>query len=351
MKTIRIFGIHPDFQNIDSIFRDDIKFKYFNDFSFVWTDNKPDYLIVSEAIYSNKSLFKLYKKMSKHSKILIFIGGEAVIPDLNVFDYAVTYDSRIYHSDRIVQLPSRTLNLIEDNPKFENKFSQDRDVDQVFASKTKFMNFIYSNGFSHPFRDSFFKTMNPIKGVDSLGKHLNNVNKNILKRKSNNWFEESIILKHEYKFSIAIENALMPGYTTEKILTSLLANTVPIYWGNPEISREITPECFINLHDYNDLSEAIKHILAIDDNDQLYKKMISAPWITEDQIKQETFRNHKYYEYWKNIFSQDLSQAKRTPEGTFNYLYISFANRPYLFNSFYIKVKLIKLIEKLKSLI
>ena len=351
MKTIRIFGIHPDLLNIDSIFRDDIKDNYFNDFSFVWTDNKPDYLIVSEVIYSDRSMFKLFKKISKHSKILIFIGGEAVIPDLNVFDYAVTYDSRINHSDRIVQSPSRTLNLVRDNPHFENKLSHNSDIDRVFASKTKFMNFIYSNGFSHPFRDKFFKAMNSIKGVDSLGKHLNNVNKNIPKRKSNNWLEESIILKREYKFSIAIENAIMPGYTSEKMLTSLLANTVPIYWGNPDINKEINPECFINLHDYNDLNEAIEHILEINDNEQLYKKMISAPWKTEDQIKKEISRDDKYYEFWKNIFLQDLSEAKRTPEGTFNYFYISFANRPYYYNSFYIKVILKKIIEKFKTLI
>lgn len=351
MKTIRIFGIHPDYININSIFSDDIKVKYLNDFSFVWTDNKPDYLIVSEVIYSSRSSFKLYKKICKHAKILIFIGAEALIPDLNIFDYAVTYDSRINHSDRIVQLPSRTLNRIKDNPQFENNVSQDSDVDRVFVGKTKFMNFIYSNGFAHPFRDNFFKAMNSIKRVDSLGKHLNNVGQNNLKRTSNKWFEDSIYLKSPYKFSIAIENALMPGYTSEKILTSLLANTVPIYWGNPEISREINPECFINLHNYNDLSEAIKHILAIDHNDQLYKKMISAPWITEDQIKQEIFRNHKYYEFWKNIFSQDISQAKRTADGTFYHGYISFINRPYFFNSFGLKIKLTKLKNKLRILI
>lgn len=351
MKTIRIFGIYTDYLNIEPFFSDAVKDKYFNDFLFVWTANKPDYLIVSEAIYSNISLFKLYKKVRKNAKILIFFGGEAVIPDLNIFDYAVTYDSRINYSDRIVQSPSRTFDPLKDNPKFENGLYQSSDADHVFASKTKFTNFIYSNGFSHPFRDSFFKEMNSIKRVDSLGKHLNNLPQINLKRKSFNWFEESIILKREYKFSIAIENALMPGYTSEKIITSLLANTVPIYWGNPDISKEFNPECFINLHDYNDSSEAINHILAIDDNEQLYKKMISAPWKTEDQIKQEILRNDKYYEFWRNIFSQDLSQAKRTPEGTFNYLYISFANRPYIFNSFDVKIKLIKLIEKFKSLI
>ena len=45
-------------------------------------------------------------------------------------------------------------------------------------------------------------------------------------------------MKKPYKFSIAFENAWYPGYTSEKIVTSMLAGTIPIYWGNPDISRE-----------------------------------------------------------------------------------------------------------------
>ena len=49
-----------------------------------------------------------------------------------------------------------------------------------------------------------------------------------------------------YKFSICYENARgLPGYITEKIFDSFLAN-VPIYWGADNISKHIPDECFID---------------------------------------------------------------------------------------------------------
>lgn len=38
----------------------------------------------------------------------------------------------------------------------------------------------------------------------------------------------------DYRFSVAAENAAVPGYVTEKIVNSYLAQTVPIYWGAPD---------------------------------------------------------------------------------------------------------------------
>lgn len=38
----------------------------------------------------------------------------------------------------------------------------------------------------------------------------------------------------DYRFSVAAENAALPGYVTEKIVNSYLAETVPIYWGAPD---------------------------------------------------------------------------------------------------------------------
>ncbi|GAB0497709.1 hypothetical protein MMPV_009046 [Pyropia vietnamensis] len=38
----------------------------------------------------------------------------------------------------------------------------------------------------------------------------------------------------DYRFTVAAENAAVPGYITEKIVNSYLAETVPIYWGAPD---------------------------------------------------------------------------------------------------------------------
>jgi len=49
----------------------------------------------------------------------------------------------------------------------------------------------------------------------------------------------------QYKFVIAGENAIFPGYVTEKILNALLANTIPIYIGAPDIFEVVNPERII----------------------------------------------------------------------------------------------------------
>ncbi|MBZ0128012.1 MAG: hypothetical protein K8F59_02755 [Rhodobacteraceae bacterium] len=40
-----------------------------------------------------------------------------------------------------------------------------------------------------------------------------------------------------YRYSLVIENSREPGYFTEKIIDAFLLNTVPIYWGAPDIGQ------------------------------------------------------------------------------------------------------------------
>lgn len=41
----------------------------------------------------------------------------------------------------------------------------------------------------------------------------------------------------DYRYSVVIENARETGYFTEKLIDCLLCETVPIYWGAPDIGR------------------------------------------------------------------------------------------------------------------
>jgi len=44
-----------------------------------------------------------------------------------------------------------------------------------------------------------------------------------------------------YRYSVVIENSREPGYFTEKLVDALLLNTVPIYWGAPDIADFFDP--------------------------------------------------------------------------------------------------------------
>lgn len=53
---------------------------------------------------------------------------------------------------------------------------------------------------------------------------------------------DTIECKKNYKFSIDMENSAVTGYVSEKIFTGLLANTVPVYFGAPDIAEYINPD-------------------------------------------------------------------------------------------------------------
>lgn len=65
-----------------------------------------------------------------------------------------------------------------------------------------------------------------------------------------------------YKFSVVIENTQEPNYFTEKIVDAVLCETVPIYWGCPNIAEFFDPARIIKCENAQQLNAAI---LAADD--------------------------------------------------------------------------------------
>ena len=49
----------------------------------------------------------------------------------------------------------------------------------------------------------------------------------------------------DYKFTIAFENESHPGYTTEKIVEPMLADSIPIYWGDPLVGTDFEVESWL----------------------------------------------------------------------------------------------------------
>jgi hypothetical protein len=69
-----------------------------------------------------------------------------------------------------------------------------------------------------------------------------------------------------YRYSLAIENASIPYYFTEKINDCFLAYTVPLYYGCRNIDKYFPPQSYIPV-DINNTAAAIKTIKAIIEND------------------------------------------------------------------------------------
>ena len=244
---------------------------------------------------------------------------EAIALDFMLFDYYIGLDT-VSGSDRTVKLPSLRPHLQE-----VHGDKKDLDARALLATKTGFCNFIYSNRKSHPNRDEIFHKLSSYQFVNSLGPHLNNTPGD--GHQSENWYDSSIQMKKPYKFSIAFENAWYPGYTSEKIVTSMLAGTIPIYWGNPNISQEFNSASFINCHEFPSLDDAIAYVKKVNEDDDLWCQIMSQPWKTPEQearfleeTEQETAKLYR-------IFDQTPQEACRKGNGTWISYYHRFLMR------------------------
>lgn len=325
-KEIKVLMLHPCCRDVASFLKYTGLQELSKNFKFVWETNNPDYLIVSEHVNTNQKYRDKFKYLYNKNNIKIYYAGEAEYPDFNLYDYAVGFSTDLVLNDRYCSLPSPFtfgVGFISTN---KNSVISLQDAKNELNKKKRFCNFLYSNPNAHPMRDKLFYEISKYKKVDSLGKHLNNFD--IPGTGFVGHENECVLKKSLYKFSIASENATFPGYTSEKILTSLEAHTVPIYWGDPQVIKHINSNCFINCNEYNTIEEIIDAIKKVDDDDELWCKMILEPWQTSKQIELSKKLDEDYIIFFRNIFNRKYDEGIRIPMGTRPNIY-----RHYYFNA------------------
>lgn len=64
----------------------------------------------------------------------------------------------------------------------------------------------------------------------------------------------------EYKFALCYENAVFPGYVTEKIFDGFFAGCVPVYLGAPDVTDFIPPETFIDLRHFKNYEALYRYL-------------------------------------------------------------------------------------------
>lgn len=228
------------------------------EFDVIITDN-PDYLFFS--VFGNKNLQYKCKK--------IFYTGENVAPPLHYCDYSFSFD--YLDDERNYRLPHYLL--------YDGYYELQRPkiIDESLA-KRKFCNFVVSNNGCQE-RNNFYTELSKYKKVDSGGRFANNIGYAV---------DNKVKFQSKYKFSIAFENNAYrpqhPGYTTEKIMEPMTVNSIPIYWGNPEIGKEFNTKSFINVYDFDSIDSVINYIEYLDNNDKKYLELLNQPWFKEYNI-------------------------------------------------------------------
>lgn len=267
-----------------------------------------DFLIAFPWLYtSSKEMYLQFLQDSIGKITIMDVYGEALAPDLNLFDYHIGFDSAD-HGGRVLEMPFLSSYRVQaDQLPLEN-------VADVLNRKSGFCNYIYSHGEGHPYRIQLFSRLSEYKKINSIGKHLNNTPCSV-PRESDDWLKGSILLKNPYKFSFACENAWYRGYSTEKIITSFLARSIPIYWGNPLIEEDYNPRAFINCHRYSSLDEVVAEIKRIDEDDESWLAMMAEPKRLPWQIERAQEKEARLKAALIEIFTSPVEQVRRRGNG------------------------------------
>jgi hypothetical protein len=80
----------------------------------------------------------------------------------------------------------------------------------------------------------------------------------------------------QYRFNFAFENAIARDYVTEKFYDPLLAGSVPVYLGAPNIA-EFAPveDCFIDATRFSGPGELAAYLLHVSQDEALYNRYLN----------------------------------------------------------------------------
>lgn len=233
--------------------------------------------------------------------IRIFVTGENVSPNMGISDYAMAFD-KMEFGDRYCWMP--LIRLYREA--YETFLRPRPPAGEVIAKKTGFCAYVMSSTRdSAPERTRIFERLNEYKTVHSGGSWNNNIGGRV---------PDKLAFQSSHKFVIACENSSTPGYLTEKFSEAAQANAIPIYWGDPTVGNYFNPKAFVNCHDFPSLEDAVARVKEIDNNDGLYRQMLSEPWFP-DGVEPECLRTETFQKFLGNIFDQDPSQAFRRNRG------------------------------------
>lgn len=215
------------------------------------SDEVPDILFYSRYGFSHY----------KYDCCKIYFSGENDFPNLNECDYSISF----YPYDcggRNLRYPLYMLYETEEaaNPP---RLDDNTALGRGFCSLV-----MRNNTNCDPLRIRIIDRISEIEPLAYGGSFRNN---------QGGCVDNKIEFISRFRYNLALENSIMPGYVTEKLLEPYAAATVPIYWGDSAATRDFNPESFINVNDFDSLDSLARHIRRLNDNPAEYLRILRAP--------------------------------------------------------------------------
>jgi hypothetical protein len=210
-------------------------------------------------IYSDYNL--LPEKVKCPPKNIIFIPAEGYNTSprftqkfLNQFGLIITVQRELKHKNIVYSHNA--------NPWFVGK-SYDELMLESAPEKTKLISVVSSNKIfteGHQKRFNFVQKLKEHFGnqIDVFGRGIND-------------FDDKWDVLANYKYTIAIENNYYYDYVTEKYFDCVYANSLPFYYGCPNLETYVNKDSFIRI-DINDFESSIKTIENAINNNEYEKR-------------------------------------------------------------------------------
>ena len=234
----------------------------------------------------------------------IFWTAEPMLPNFALFDYIIGFDDILFPDangvNRYFQLPYALFVI------FAQGFFQKPPLSQI-PNKSRFCSYVYGHHSANGEREAIFKEMEKIDRVDSAGTYLNNMPNHVYCNRGD--MNQKLDLLGACEFDIACESVPYPGFLTEKIVHCFMKGTIPIYVGDPHVTKWFNEKSFIRISGMEDIGQAMLRIRDLHDNDERRKQMLSEPMFADDF---DPIKYQRMFEDWLfAILSQERKSAFR----------------------------------------
>jgi alpha(1,3/1,4) fucosyltransferase len=220
---LRFVNFFPGFT--EALCRSHVLMDLANEFEFVF-EGDPEILLVN--CYGQQSI-------GETEAIKVGYYTENLAPDLVNYDYFFGCEyAPLIGNPRYCKRVYGPLSV--------HTFAACTDAKAVLAQKTEFCNFIYSSRVAH--RERFYQALSAYRPIRAPGRSMNNCS-DLNARSDDDWHAAKTAYLRKFKFTIAFENSRRAGYATEKLFDAFAADTVPIYWGDPELHNIVNKDAVI----------------------------------------------------------------------------------------------------------
>ena len=102
----------------------------------------------------------------------------------------------------------------------------------------------------------------------------------------------------QYKFAFGLQNCCAPGYIARELFDPIMAGTVPIYLGAPDIKQFVPENCYIPFDQYGSLEDLVDYLKSID-NTPDYERYRKNGW---DFMNSDRFRPFSVNKFCETLY-------------------------------------------------